>query len=150
MKKCAAFLLTLICAMGLLGCADKTEETAFASHSDVEGISVQVESVSVSPEKSVLTVIWSNQSGNAVTYGEPYSIERLENGEWVDCALGENMFTMIGYLLQSNESVSKEYNLTYMYDISTPATYRFVTSCSVEMEGEHPKNCALWAEFEVK
>jgi len=164
MKKCAAFLLALVCAAGLFGCAGRQPEypeyvepdftrqpaTVTASYSDVEGISVQADGVYVHPDKTTLVVSWNNRTDYPVTYGESFEIERLENGEWVDCALGENVFHMIGYLLPANKSVNKEYTLTDMYDISTPGTYRFLSTCSVEMEGEYPKTCALWSEFTVE
>lgn len=163
MRKQIAFLLVLVCAASLFGCArslplpeyvepDFTEKpvTVSDSHSDVEGISVQADGVYIYPDKTTLVVSWNNRTDYPVTYGEPYRLERLENGEWVDCALGENVFAMIGYLLPANKSVNKEYTLTNMYDISAPGTYRFHATCSVEMEGEYPKTCSLRSEFVVE
>jgi hypothetical protein len=79
-----------------------------------------------------------------------YWIERLENGEWVDCSLQENVFLTIGYLLKANTDVSKEYTLTDMYGISIPGTYRFLSTCSVDMGDEKPTECSVWSEFVVE
>lgn len=119
-------------------------------HTDFEGVYVQIHEVINDPEKTTLVVSWNNETKHSVTYGNMYGIERLENGEWVDCSINENVFTLIGYMLDANASVKKEYSLTDMYDTSKPGTYRFCSTCSVDVEGEQPTTCSLWTEFVIK
>ena len=119
-------------------------------YSDFAGIYVQVTDIYVDSEKATMTVSWNNETDLSVTYGEMFRIERLENGEWTDCSLNENSFIAIAYLLNSNESVSKEYNLTDMYDVSKPGTYRFHAACTVAADNEQPSPCSVWTEFIIE
>lgn len=126
-------------------------------HTDFEGVYVQVHEVSNDPVKSTMVVSWNNETAHTVTYGEIFWIERLVDGEWVDCSLKENPFITIGHLLDvnisvlsANTSAKKEYSLTDMYDVSKPGTYRFCSTCNVEVAGEQPAACSLWTEFVVE
>ena len=163
MKKMAALFFVLVFLLGTVGCnpqptqpeqaaPDFTEQSVIIrdSHSDVEGLSVQVDGIYHDSDKTTLVVSWNNTTEHTVTYGEMFGIERLENDEWVDCALGENVFIMIGYLLEANKAVNKEYTLTGLFDVSQPGTYRFLSTCSVDMDGELPTTCTVWAEFMVE
>lgn len=118
------------------------------SYSDVEGVFVEIESINIYPDITSLDVLWNNSTEYSVTYGNSYLIERLENGERVDCSLKDNVFTLIGYELKANETVNKEYRLTDMYDISKSGTYRFFSTCYLDMG--YNKECNVWAEFVVE
>jgi hypothetical protein len=161
MKRLVAFITALIFVFLATGCnnvepgiteAAVDEHNVFnrVSHSDVVGLLVEVSSINNLSGKTTLTVSWNNTTEHTVTYGEMYWIERLENGEWVDCSLQENVFLTIGYLLKANTDVSKEYTLTDMYGISIPGTYRFLSTCSVDMGDEKPTECSVWSEFVVE
>lgn len=119
-------------------------------HSDFTGVYVQVLDISNDAEKATMLVSWNNETDYTVTYGEMFWIERLENGEWVDCSLAEITYLTIGYLLDSNETDKKEYTLTDKYDLSKPGTYRFCSTCSVDTGDEQPITCSLWTEFFVE
>lgn len=150
-KRLVVFVLILICVLSLIiynsVLPDKQMVSDGNVYSDIDGISVKVESVRTYPDITTLIVSWNNETEYTVTYGEPYWIERLENGEWVDCSLKDNIFILIGYTLKAGEKVDKEYRLTDMYDVSRKGTYRFSSTCSVD-EGER-KECSVWAEFVI-
>ncbi len=150
MKKFIALVLLLTCAFCLFGCQKRTKQPFVTgnSYSDIEGLSVQIEGIYNYPDMTTIMVSWNNKSNFTFTYGNMYSIERLENGEWVDCSLKENIFTLIGYLLDVNETIDKEYRITDMYDISKPGTYRFISNCLLDM-GDN-KECTVWAEFIIE
>lgn len=161
MKKLIAFVIAVVFITVMTGCnnteprkneADFMKQSVFnrVSHSDVVGLLVEVSSINTSSGKTTLTVSWNNTTEHTVTYGEMYRIERLENGEWVDCSLQENVFLAIGYLLKANTDASKEYTLTDMYDISIPGTYRFLSTCSVDMGDEEQTECSVWSEFVIE
>lgn len=162
MKRIIAILvLAFACTLVMVGCnntqleiaeSNFTKQSVFnrVSHSDVVGLLVEVDGIYIYPDKTTLVVSWNNTTEHTVTYGEMYWIERLENEEWVDCSLKENVFLTIGYLLKANKTVNKEYTLTDLYDVGTPGTYRFLSTCSVEMGDEKPTECSVWAEFVIE
>lgn len=149
MKKLIVLVLSLafvMCLVAYINTLPKKQSISKGdSYSDVEGVFVEIEGINIYPDITSLVVLWNNKTKHRVTYGNSYSIERLENGEWVDCSLKDNIFTLIGYDLKANETVNKEYRLSNMYDISKPGKYRFRSNCSVDMEVE--KECSVWAEF---
>ena len=161
MKKQILLILVLAYIFAMVGCNNTTPDITESvstelhvfnrvSHSDVVGIQLEVAHICKYADKTTLVVSWNNTTEHMVTYGKMYWIERLENGEWVDCSLNENVFPAIGYLLNANTAVQEEYILTNMYDVSIPGTYRFLSSCSVDMGDEKPTECSVWSEFVVE
>lgn len=150
-KRLVVFVLILICVLSLIiynsVLPKKQAVSNNNSYSDLDGLFVEIDSMCVYPDITTLIVSWNNETKHTVTYGEMYSIERLENGEWVDCSLKDNIFILIGYTLKAGEKLDKEYRLTDMYDVSRKGTYRFRSTCSVD-EGER-KECSVWAEFVI-
>ena len=152
MKKMILLILSLFLVFGIVGYniikPEKQSVSSGVSNSDVEGVFVEIEGIYTYSDKTTLAVKWVNNTEFPLTYGEMYSIERLENGEWKDCSLRDNIFILLGYLLQPNETINKEYLITDRFDISKPGTYRFCADCSVDMP--IPKECFVWAEFTIK
>ncbi len=148
-KRLVVFVIILICVLSLIIynsiLPDKQMVSNGILHSDIEGVFVEIDSMCIYPDITTLIVSWNNETEHTITYGEMYWIERFENGEWIDCSLTDNIFTLIGYELKANEKVDKEYRLTDMYDISKKGTYRFCSDCSVDV-GDR-KECSVWAEF---
>ena len=158
MKKLMALFLALVCLLGLVGCNNtqpEYEEPNFIEkqtivgndYSDFDGISIQASGIYIHPDKTTIIINWRNDTEYSVIYGEAYSIERLENGEWVSCSLKDNSFTAIAYELPAKKLDSKGYTLTGMYDVSKPGTYRFLSTCSVDTGEEKSTECSVWAEF---
>lgn len=150
-KRVVVFVLILICVLSLIiynsVLPKKHMVSNNNSYSDLNGVFVEIDSMCVYPDITTLIVSWNNETEQTITYGEMYSIERFENGEWIDCSLKDNIFTLIGYTLKANEKVDKEYRLTDMYDVSKSGTYRFHSTCSADVGDV--KEYSVWAEFVI-
>ena len=97
-----------------------------------------------------LVIVWENQTDFDVTYGESFTVERLEGEKWVSCDTKEMaIFEAIGYLLQAGQTKEETYNLSAYYDVSKPGTYRFLTECYVSDTKNESTKCSLWTEFTV-
>lgn len=154
MKRLCVFLLAVGLLLSLVGCHKDGPLVMEVGQSDTdfEGVEVQIVSLdwSETENKTTLVVEWINHSKYEITYGEPYSIERLDGGEWVSCAIAENLaFEMPAYPLAAGKKTKKTYVLTNIFDISSPGHYRFKTDCYVEEAPAKSTKCELVAEFVV-
>ena len=161
MKKLVAFVLTFVCVFALVGCDNTQPEyeepnfTEFTekqtivgnNYSDFDGISIQASGIYIYPDKTTIFINWENDTEYSVIYGEQYSIERFENDQWVSCLINNNDLTDIDHELRAKELDSKAYTLTEMYDVSKPGTYRFLSTCSVNIGEGKSTECSVWAEF---
>jgi len=119
-------------------------------HSDFQGVYVQILDIIKGTEKPTIIVSWNNETDYSVMYGEMFWIERLENGEWVDCSLKDNYFATIGYPLETNKSTIKEYGFEDMYDVSKSGTYRFRSTFNITIGNEQPAKYYVWSEFVIE
>ncbi len=163
MKKILAILLAGVLLLGLVGCQEsnpKLNDPSFApltmtageSTSSYDGIEIQIDSLNwhKDEKKTTLVVAWNNQTKYEVTYGASFAIERLDGDEWVNCAIPDDpTFIAIGYLLPAGKLKNETYNLTDLFDVSSPGTYRFKTDCYVPDNAEKSTKCELVAEFTV-
>lgn len=161
MKKMIALVLALVCILGLVGCNNSQPEydepnftemhTASGNtYSDFEGISIQASGAYIYPDKTTIVINWSNDTECSAIYGEQYSIERLENDQWVSCLIDDNDLTDIDYELRAKELDSKEYILTDADEVIKPGTYRFLSTCNVDMGKEQSTECSVWVEFIIE
>lgn len=128
-------------------------DTSGNFHTDFEGVELHAEKIELTADTSELKVYWVNNSKYAIVYGDPYYIEREQNGEWILCCDSSDLvFTCIGYHLNPGEFREKVYGLNNPFDISIPGKYRIRTDCSVYEKGRggSATECVLWAEFTVK
>lgn len=114
------------------------------TYSDYPGVSVRVKSL----EGQKLTVVWKNATEYDVIYGAAYDIERKDEDTWVSCATAEPAFIEIAYELQPGQIQEKTYDLTKIFDISAPGSYRFKARCSVHDGRQDAEAISLWAEFD--
>lgn len=160
MKKLWALLLAGAMLLTISGCRDTGANdpdfsmppvTPGASQTGHEGLEVRVESLTWNEEDgTVLVITWDNGCGKDVTYGSAYVIERLDGEEWVSCANGHDaVFDAVGYELRAGQSRKESYDLTWLYNVSMPGTYRFRTDCFVAEGGSKTVKCELTAEFTV-
>ena len=163
MKKIFAIILAGVLLLGLPGCQEsnpKLNDPSFAplamtpgeTHSSYDGIDIQIDSLNWHEEetKTTMVVVWNNDSGYDAIYGAAYEIERLDDQEWVSCAMQEDLsFIEIAYELKAGRKQNEEYNLTNAYDVSSPGTYRFKAECYVHDNTEKSTKCELVAEFTV-
>ena len=132
--------------------ADKATIEIGKTHTDFEGMNIQIVNVVWNDEETKLDVKWNNETSYNVVYGEYYKIEKEINGKWESCVTLDNLaFNDIGYELRSKSSQKQTYNLTDMFDISENGKYRFATDCSVYENGRGAGSteCEMWVEFTV-
>ena len=165
MKRIMALVLSVLLLVGLTACnqnvgrhadgiikADKATIEIGKTHTDFEGMNIQIVNVVWNDEETKLDVKWNNETSYNVVYGEYYKIEKEINGKWESCVTLDNLaFNDIGYELRSKSSQKQTYNLTDMFDISENGKYRFTTDCSVYENGRGAGSteCEMWVEFTV-
>lgn len=164
MKRLAALLMCLSLIVVLAACQESGKETGGTisldngsvelgeTHTDCEGVSVQVANVVLNEEETVLEITWSNETLFSVTYGASYVIEKEENGEWINCAVRDDIaFISIGYELKPGMDYTRKYDLNDTYSIAEDGKYRFRSDCFVYNNGlgGESSDCTVWAEFTV-
>lgn len=161
MKKISALLLALILALAMAGCAQEGDPSTGAQgngqqpfengtyQSDVPGIRIQLSGIYHTDGQSKLVMTWLNDTEFSISYGEAFEIQRLENGEWVNCALQDTSFGDATVTLGPGGFRNKSYILTDLYDLTVPGPYRFLTSCMVLKENGTQEECSLLVSFHV-
>lgn len=153
MKKIFTFLLTAALLLSLAGCRQDPQATTPVvtpgpTQSGSDGLSVSIDRLD--PEEGTLVVKWSNQTPYEALYGSSFSIERLEGEKWVSCQICEHLvFDLVGYPLQAGQTLDRSYRLTGIFDVSSPGTYRFLTTCFLYDKGYYTTEYTLTAEFAV-
>lgn len=106
---------------------------------------VTVTEVKVTKSNVKLKVKITNGEENPVLYGEPYIVERYENGKWVKLKIKKNRgFNSVGYVLFGKSSETREYNLKFLYKRKNliPGKYR------IRIDVEFKKS-QRYAEFNI-
>lgn len=131
---------------------EKAVITIGESYTGFDGMEIQITDFIWNSEKIELVVNWINNTPYEVLYGEPFDIQRENDGEWSSCLTLDNFaFNMIGYMLSSKTSRVKDYGLTDIFDIYENGKYRFKTDCLIYENGKNGEKtkCDLWVEFTV-
>ncbi len=157
MKKTIIFLLISAlclpiftsCAASLPGIGNKTSSDSelelrppedSSIHTELEGIYLTLESLT----DTSVSVIWHNDTDKEVTFGEWYSIELWQDGEWVNMLKDELIVPEIALLLMPHGEHSKTYS-TKPFDLSKQGLYRL--RCEFYPGNGERKN--TWVEFDV-
>ena len=114
------------------------------------GISLQVDNV----RPNGATVILRQEGGylpNRLFYGQDYSIQRKENGQWVDVEpVRELIWATIAYAVRLNDSEILNINWGSTFGTLEPGIYRF---CKPIMDHRAPgdnENAVFYAEFVIE
>lgn len=75
---------------------------------------------------------YENHTAYDIGYGEPFKIERDENGQWVDAAVTDQVFILPEYLIPAHGKITKTYDVS-SFDLSVHARYRFLISINVHI-----------------
>lgn len=108
-------------------------------HTDFEGVYLTLGSLG----ETSISVTWHNDTDKEVVYGEDYSIEKLEDGEWVSVQTAEMSVPAIGIILMPHSESKKGYS-TAPFNLSELGRYRL--RCEF-YPGEG--TCNTWVEFDV-
>ena len=80
------------------------------------------------------TIIITDTTDKNYSYGEPYRIDKKENGKWekVPKIIDDAFFNEPAYQSDENNEIVREINWEWIYGKLKPGTYRFVTDASDE------------------
>ena len=99
---------------------------------------------------SGLTMILKNQSNRGIQYGNPYTIEKYQNGYWKTVDLINDLyFTLPAFGLKKGESKEISINWEYGYGKLPNGKYRIVKDFDYE-ENEKYISFNKYLEFEIK
>ncbi len=159
MKKIVAFLLAFVLLLSLAACqasdpvgkqidADELSMEMGQTHTDYEGIEVQIANAVWGETGFVLKVKWINNTPNEAIFGASYIIERKDGEEWVSCQTVDDLvFNALAYVLAPNQTREETYQVSSTFDVSKVGTYRFHSDFSVGDENGDHNHQTVWAEF---
>ncbi len=125
--------------------------TEFAPYSDYEGVSVEILSVEQDNGKTMLRVLWKNETEKDVLFGASFFVDTYRQEQWETCRVNESVvFPAIAYTLSPGQERQEEYTLTGVYELPEEGICRFRTECFVYETSEESLHCQLWDVFEMK
>ena len=131
MKRIIAFVLALTCMAVLFAAcsaqpSDQTDKASAYLPTDIENVSIRISDVS----SAGATVTIKDANEEPFLYGEWYSVEKEDGGEWtkVEPIIDNYSFTMIGYLTDENGEVEFEINWEWLYGKLPEGSYRLLKS----------------------
>ena len=121
---------------------------SYISKTSGEDINLKMEIKENSLSNVGLTMIIKNLSNRDLQYGNPFSIEKYENGFWVtEPTINDLFFTMPAFSLNKGES--KELNINWEYGYGKlKGKYRIVKDFSYKENDDHVK-FLKYLEFEI-
>ncbi len=162
MKKVLAIFLAAVLLLSMTACRTDNPEPMMKdpealsaqtsqTHSDYEGIEVQIANAAWGENGFVLEVDWINRTPHEALFGASYSIERKEGDRWVNCqAVDELAFIAIAYILPAGDTRTESYQVSALFDVYKAGTYRFRSEISVNDGTEEASRCSVWAEFNLE
>ena len=122
--------------------SDYINESDIDPNPDLHSLGPQIKKIELNSKIPYITIQWQNANEKAVRITNKYTLERLENGEWVDVTIkNKDRHTEELILSAPNKDYSmlqKEYYLED-FDISKEATYRLVVEFG----------CIIYREFTI-
>ena len=151
------FIVTAI-LLGFFSACKENEESTRKVYSIKEGrVDVTEDefvTMHVFPEdvfvNSPIKLIIENYSKGGLLYGQAYSLEYFDNGNWTEIQLDIN-FETVGYVLNEAETVEEQFYVPEVY-FQRLGKYRIVKSFSLypNFPFEIDRMFDLYAEFEIK
>ena len=159
MKKFLSMILVLMLVLSFAACgADNGVDngtgngTTDGAESWAEdwGITLSVKNVN----STGLTLICKQSGGIAegsLETGRAYTIEKYENGVWVDVkAQAEPVWDMMSHLIPRNDTIEWTVDWSWLYGELSPGTYRIGKTIMDFKESGAAKSQFYSAEFEIK
>lgn len=151
MKKYIALILVTVFLWSLTGCttgsmvlSSEPQET----YTNSAGVYITVDSLITENDKTVLNVIWHNESAYQAVYGVAYKLQKKVSDKWVDCMTADVDFIEIACILEPGSQRSQSYTISQFCDVSKPGTYRILVDCYLNT-GENSTMSVnnIWAAF---
>lgn len=125
----------------LTACTERRDPSPFEEVNTLEGVELQLNQSDYEREENTFLLTVINNSEQEVTYGVAFTIEKLEDDQWVMVEPEEEMaFIMIAHILPPGDEAEEELFMEY-YEPFEEGEYRVVR----QIEGE-----ILTAEFTVE
>ncbi len=120
--------------------------TVLEGGSDKDGVSLEIIGVDLEGQFPYIQTKWKNRTVKSYTFGDPFTIYRNVDGEWVDCSMSESVWLSIGYMLSPMGNADKKYNL-YNNDLTEEGTYRL--EAEFFEDGNPGSEYKLWVDFQL-
>ena len=153
MKKTLAIVLIGMVCCSLVGCTNNSIEVGNELKYMVSDnlVSLKVKNGSLTNSKANL--ILDNNTNDDYSYGNPYSIEKEQEGIWYELKpISELFFNMPAYILKAKESTEIEINWESTYGKLTSGRYRIVKGVfrEIDVPIEVEDIVYISAEFAIK
>ncbi len=118
-------------------------------NADEWGIALSVEDVKPTGLTLVITQSGGKTKGT-LEYGSYYSLEVLENGNWVNVPykIDNVSWTLLSYIIPKNQTIEKEINWDWLYSRLSPGNYRIGKKITDFQNGKREEK-TYYAEFEL-
>lgn len=131
-KKVWIIVGILIVVIGIIVIGVWTSQANEQKMNQVAGVSIKIKEGTLT--NTGATIIITDTTDKNYSYGEPFRIDKKENGKWKEApkVIDDAFFNMPAYQPDENNEIVREINWEWIYGKLTPGTYRFVTNASDE------------------
>ncbi|AFM41074.1 hypothetical protein Desaci_2104 [Desulfosporosinus acidiphilus SJ4] len=138
----------IVLAVGTVGCNNKPSTSNGIS--ELLGVSMYVEKSQYPSNISKINVVWKNDTDKDLTFGNPFTIQKLVGNEWK--ALGNKgaVFTSIGHRVAPHSEMKHSYDIRLYSEKLERGTYRIVTDFLNALSPGNYNTYQLTANFTVK
>ncbi len=131
-KKVWIIVGILIVVIGIIAIGVWLGQSNKQKMNQVAGVSIKIKEGTLT--NTGATIIITDTTDKNYSYGEPYRIDKKENGKWkeVPRVIEDAFFNDLAYYSDKNNEIVREINWEWIYGKLKPGTYRFVTDASDE------------------
>ena len=131
-KKVWIIVGILIVVIGIIAISIWMSQANEQKMNQVAGVSIKIKEGTLT--NTGATIIITDTTDKNYSYGEPYRIDKKENGKWkeVPRVIEDAFFNDLAYYSDKNNEIVREINWEWIYGKLKPGTYRFVTDASDE------------------
>ncbi|WP_088226789.1 immunoglobulin-like domain-containing protein [Desulfosporosinus sp. FKB] len=145
----ALILSVIVLAVGTVGCNNKPSSNEGTS--ELLRVSMFAEKSQYPSNVSEINVVWKNDTDEILTFGNPFTIQKLVGNEWKAIGNKGAAFTTIGYRVAPHSEMKHSYNIRLYSDHKLEkGTYRIITDFLNVLSSGNYNNYQLTANFTVK
>ena len=143
-------IVALILSVMVLAIGCKNKSGSNEGTLDLSEVSMLTEKSQYPPNVSEINVVWKNDTDKDLTFGNPFTIQKLAGNEWKAIGNQEAVFTSIGYRVASHSEMKHSYNVRLYSDKLEKGTYRIVTDFLNVLSPGNYNGYQLTANFTVE